>query len=140
MNAKKYHDLEHEKSRGYVQKWRDNNKEKAREQVRKSTIKTLYGISLVKYIRIFNKQNGCCKICGTHQDKLSKLLAVDHNHETGEIRSLLCNACNIVLGSAFEDINILKSAIDYCEEWKMESIKRSEIIVSKITQPKGFFD
>jgi hypothetical protein len=75
-----------------------------------------FGISLKQYNELFDLQQGCCAICGAHQTKLSKALAVDHDHETGEIRGLLCSGCNFILGHAKDDIGVLANAIKYLEE------------------------
>lgn len=72
-----------------------------------------YGITLDQYNEMFAEQEGRCKICNTHQTELKKKLHVDHNHETGVIRGLLCQACNHALGLFKEDSNIVKSASEY---------------------------
>ena len=50
------------------------------------------------YDRLFFEQKGCCAVCGKHQSELKKALGVDHNHVTGQIRGLLCSACNFLIG------------------------------------------
>ena len=62
---------------------------------------------------MFEEQNGCCAICQKHQSKFSKALNVDHDHETGEIRSLLCENCNRGLGLFYENPKNLLNAIIY---------------------------
>lgn len=62
---------------------------------------------------MFDKQGGCCAICGTHQSELINKLCIDHNHITGAVRGLLCSKCNSALGYVNEDIKILKSVIEY---------------------------
>lgn len=72
-------------------------------------LRKLYGIGLDDYERMYAKQKGCCAICKTHRPKLY----VDHNHETGEVRKLLCQHCNSLLGYCRENVNTLISAIRY---------------------------
>lgn len=72
-----------------------------------------YGITLEEYNRMFADQKGKCAICGKHQSELEKSLAVDHNHETGEIRGLLCTHCNVFLGHINDDYMFLNTAIKY---------------------------
>ncbi len=84
-----------------------------KDQIRDYNFRFKYGISLETYNEMFAKQNGCCAICSTHQSILSKSLAVDHNHITGKVRALLCDACNRALGFSKENIEILKKMIDY---------------------------
>ena len=54
-----------------------------------------YGINITpkEYLKLLKKQNGVCAICGK-TNKSKKDLAVDHNHETGKVRGLLCTWCN----------------------------------------------
>lgn len=58
----------------------------------------IYSITAQEYNFLFEKQQGCCDICGTHQTELKRRLAVDHCHTTGSIRGLLCTSCNTHLG------------------------------------------
>lgn len=58
----------------------------------------LYKISPRQYEKFFEKQKGCCAICGRHQSEFKRILAVDHCHKTGKIRGLLCLKCNLNLG------------------------------------------
>lgn len=64
-------------------------------------IKKTYGLTRERYLEILSTQGGVCAICKsanpvTHQ----KYLCVDHDHETGKIRGLLCFHCNVALGYA----------------------------------------
>lgn len=74
-----------------------------------------YGLSIEEYENRFIKQEGKCLICSRHQSLLLKRLRVDHNHETGEIRGLLCDQCNTAIGLFKEDTEIMKKAISYIE-------------------------
>lgn len=61
-------------------------------------------------------QNGVCAICGNGEtSKRQRSLSVDHDHETGAVRGLLCNRCNPMLGYARDDIAILQAAISYLQ-------------------------
>lgn len=73
----------------------------------------VYSISASDYNRIFEAQDGKCAICGTHQSKLSKSLAIDHDHDTGVVRGLLCTKCNIAIGLMNDDCDNLTNAILY---------------------------
>ncbi len=73
----------------------------------------LYGITLDDYNKMFAEQEGKCSICGTHQCATGRALAVDHDHETGKVRGLLCSNCNTALGKFNDDVELLKKAIDY---------------------------
>lgn len=72
-----------------------------------------YGITFQDYNEILRVQNGVCKVCGRKPGK--RRLHVDHNHKTGKVRGLLCGKCNLGIGYADEDINILKGMIEYLQ-------------------------
>jgi len=72
----------------FRKQYRDNQK-KFRDRNRKA----LYGISSDEYEQLLLRQNYKCAICGR-----ARRLGIDHNHETGEIRGLLCNQCNSRVG------------------------------------------
>ncbi len=74
-----------------------------------------FGISLEEYKEKLVLQNGGCFICG--QKPRKRQLAVDHNHATGQVRSLLCNLCNRLVGCAREQPEILRRAATYIEDW-----------------------
>ena len=82
-----------------------------------------YGISLSEYRQILDKQDGKCAICKVvaEEDHLKindtiKRLYLDHCHETGKVRGILCAHCNSVLGYAKDNITVLKNAINYLGE------------------------
>lgn len=80
----------------------------------KRRLKSRYGISTEQYEHLLLLQNNVCAICGQN-NKNGKRLAIDHDHVTGKVRGLLCNACNGFLGQFKEDTNILMKAISYIE-------------------------
>ncbi len=78
-----------------------------------------YGITIDEYDELLVKQAGVCAICGQHETRKIKgkliSLAVDHDHETGKIRGLLCAECNMAIGLLHESITALKTAINYLQ-------------------------
>jgi Recombination endonuclease VII len=54
--------------------------------------------ALAKRNQMFKDQRGCCAVCNRHESTLVRSLMVDHDHETGQIRSLLCQFCNTAEG------------------------------------------
>lgn len=77
-----------------------------------------YGISLEEYNLRVKDADECCEICKKHISQLSKRLVVDHNHQTGALRGLLCNNCNSILGMAEDNIQTLLNALDYLSYYK----------------------
>ncbi len=127
-------DKEYRKRRNLSQKkYRDNNKEKLAKKKRLATIKNpekeknkllkrFYGINLEQYQKMMIEQNNKCKICGNSETKISHFsgkiqhLSVDHCHETGRIRGLLCQACNQGLGHFKDNITLFEKAINYLKK------------------------
>ena len=77
-----------------------------------------YGLSGEEYDEILIKQEGKCAICGRHQSELTRRLFIDHNHDTGKVRALLCYYCNTILSCAHDDIAILETTIKYLQLYK----------------------
>lgn len=114
METKRYQKIYRERGGDEVRKrWKRNNPDK----VKNYFLKKNYGITYEEYLDIAKTQNYCCGICGEHKNNLKRDLCVDHDHETGEIRGLLCNACNRGLGAYKDDIDILCSAISYLRQY-----------------------
>ncbi len=88
-----------------------------RDSVRKSSLKK-YGLTLVGYDRLYNRQKGCCAICGRHQWELNRALDVDHNHKTDKVRGLLCGDCNRGLGCFKDSRGCLVKAIQYLTKYR----------------------
>lgn len=85
---------------------------------RKKWYRDQYGITLEGYTEMFKNQNGRCSICEIPQEELTIALAVDHCHSTGNVRGLLCRNCNLMIGFAKDNKELLSSAIQYLEKYK----------------------
>lgn len=70
-------------------------------------------ITYPQYVKMFNEQNGECKICKVKSHTLKKGLAVDHSHITDEIRGLLCGKCNRGIGMFNDNPALLQIASHY---------------------------
>src|SRR5262249_29852326 len=90
-----------------VREWGERNPRKKKDGARRWWLRTLYGITPEKYDELLASQAGLCAICGgpgrTTQRSQRFPLQVDHDHETGRIRGLLCHRCNTILGNAGDD-------------------------------------
>jgi Autographiviridae endonuclease VII len=78
--------------------------------LRSAPLNRLYGISAAEYDALLAKQGGVCAICRKHS---KRRLCVDHCHRTGTVRGLLCDRCNLGLGSLKEDQASLVAALAY---------------------------
>lgn len=95
--------------------------EKGKRARRNSHLMYQYGITVDEYELMSEQQNHVCAICkeaemSKNSNGVVRLLAVDHCHQSGKIRGLLCNNCNTLLGRAKDSPAILQSAIDYLKE------------------------
>jgi hypothetical protein len=75
-------------------------------------LKLNYGLTREAYEAMLASQRGVCAICGK-TDRLGRRLAVDHAHDTGAIRALLCGDCNVAIGLLQEDPRVIESAAAY---------------------------
>jgi len=98
----------------------------SKEKLQQYNLYKKYKIIPEQYQEMLNQQNHCCAICkkpenSTNSTNECKALAVDHDHDTGENRGLLCQKCNTALGSFKDSIENLKEAIKYLEYWQNNS-------------------
>ena len=83
------------RQREYQARWKSRFPDKRREGERRRNLKK-FGMTVEEYDLMVEDQDAKCAICGLPSE--GKALAVDHNHETGEVRGLLCGPCNMALG------------------------------------------
>lgn len=67
-----------------------------------------YGISLREYNEMLAEQGGYCAACGSPEK-----LVVDHDHETGSVRGILCHSCNVALGFLGDDLGRIMDLHNY---------------------------
>jgi Recombination endonuclease VII len=98
-----------------------NPKKRRDENLRRN-----YGITSEEYEKMFAEQKGLCASCKlpeTRPEPRSKVgairnLCVDHDHETGQVRSLLCAECNAALGMLKDDPKYIHMLLEYRENVK----------------------
>ncbi len=94
-------------------------------RIRKNAgFKIRYGIDADAYEAMFKRQGGVCLICKKPETSLNqhthepRLLSVDHCHDTGKVRGLLCKRCNTGIGAFEEDPKLMQAAIRYVRRHK----------------------
>ena len=122
-----------EQGKASLKRWKDLNADKIRQYretakdrpikgmshkdyYRNCWLHSKYGITLAQYDEILAVQDGKCAICGNGKSVRKEKefpLSVDHDHETGRIRGLLCHNCNVALGSLRNSVPLLQKAITY---------------------------
>lgn len=87
------------------------------DMIRKSNWAKKYGITENQYHAMLEAQGGGCAICGTTSNQYGgeaeRHFAVDHDHETNEVRGLLCQTCNRMIGLAQDSVEVLEKAVRY---------------------------
>ena len=120
--AREWRKKNREKNREYMRQWKKNNPGKIQAAVRRTlskkkaegycvgskswvnNLKYIYGITEGEYLRMRGEQGNRCYLCGDEETVVDKRrgkvreLAIDHDHETGRVRHLLCHRCNIAIG------------------------------------------
>ena len=109
--------------RGYNRIWESKNREKrkvprqTKEAAKKSRKKhrlKKYDLTLDQWNKMREDQNFKCFICETHEEKCQQnTLCVDHCHDTGKVRGLLCHTCNRSIGLLNDSVETLEKAILY---------------------------
>jgi len=97
--------------------WRDTHPERARAHARKALRNRdlkVYGLTVQSFNEMLAAQDGRCLICGEVPKRTPH---VDHCHETGLVRGLLCSKCNTALGLLDEDPARCQRAALYLENF-----------------------
>lgn len=97
-----------QRRREYIAQWQRDNPELRALYDRRSSLKRKYGITLEQFDAMSAAQNHACAICGSQEP-----LCVDHDHETGVIRGLLCGRCNKGIGLLGDSLEGLERAVRY---------------------------
>jgi len=116
-----------------VKVWREKNPEQNSVSDIHTKLRRKYGLEPKDFHRMFDEQLGKCMICGltlswAEGDKRVRP-HVDHNHETGQVRSLLCLTCNTGLGMFQDNPELLTAASQYLLSWQRERL--SEVAPSE---------
>jgi len=111
---RRYKERNLEKVRVSQKLWYDANKERYRE----NKLKRLYNLNLNDYEKMLQEQKSCCAICSAKvEEERDKVLVVDHNHLTGNVRGLLCHKCNTGLGLFRDNEAYLLKAVEYLRKF-----------------------
>lgn len=122
------YEAEPDKYIGMVNRWRANNREHVNAYQRRNNARPerkraqrdayyrrTFGISADDFDAILAEQGGGCAICGKLPDRAASL-HLDHCHDTGAIRGILCLSCNQGLGKFREDADLLDAAARYLRQ------------------------
>lgn len=117
----------------YFTNWRENNKKKVSDAVkryeatypekwrlikklsdRKYHLKNRYGLTQEQFNEMIKLQGNKCMICQRffYSAKHTRP-CIDHDHKTGKLRGIVCDRCNVLLGTAEDNVAILENSIEY---------------------------
>ena len=85
-----------------------------KEYWKKYRLEKEFGLSIIEYNSLLRDQDSKCAICG---NPFIKTPNIDHNHETGKIRGLLCRDCNLGIGYFGDNLMLIKKAINYLKKY-----------------------
>jgi hypothetical protein len=85
-------------------------------RAQRSNLKRNYGITVDRYNALLEAQEFKCAICNRAASEFKRSLHVDHCHETGRIRGLLCVSCNNGIGCFKEKSSLFQKALVYLAE------------------------
>lgn len=101
-------------------RWADGHGRNTPEKRRAAHIKHRYGLTAAEYDALVEQQGGRCAICREYPTERNTRahwdgkLCVDHDHDTGRVRGLLCNDCNLVAGYG-KSPAVLRAAAEYLQ-------------------------
>jgi hypothetical protein len=141
---KRYYDANRTEAIARVKRWQQANQERVnavqrarranpevKRQMREYHLQRTFGISISEYEAMLAVQDGGCAIC-KRPPSPSISLHVDHDHETGRIRGLLCFRCNNSLGDLDDDPALLRAALRYVEPDEIERDPRIEARLAEL--------
>lgn len=81
---------------------------------KEAKFKHRYNLTLAEQAAIIDAQGGICPVCKNELDLSNpRSYHTDHNHDTGEVRAVLCHMCNKGIGFLGDDIERIQAALDY---------------------------
>lgn len=101
------------RNREYMRAWWAKEEHRTTANERRRRLK--FGLSEIEYAALFAASGGVCAVCKQppRGKKNNSKLHIDHDHQTGKVRGLLCHHCNCALGNAFDNPDRLRALADY---------------------------
>jgi hypothetical protein len=115
INHRRYYQKDIPERCARAKRYRESNP----ETVKNTILKRKFGITLEQYKEMLLSQDNKCALCGTSEPGRGNLyFQVDHCHKTMRIRKLLCTTCNVALGAAYDDPNLLEKMAAYIRSYQ----------------------
>lgn len=107
--SKQYYQKHRESRIAYAKEYRQRNLKEVQAKDRARHFINKYGITPEQYEVMLLVQGGTCAVCGDVPGHYH----VDHCHDTGKVRGLLCRMCNLGIGHLGDDSELLQAGADY---------------------------
>jgi hypothetical protein len=117
-----------ERVKAKLREYRDSGRRQAND--RRTHLKRKYGITPEQYEEMLAAQGGGCAIC-QRPPREDISLHVDHDHETGTVRGLLCFRCNNALGDFDDDVVLMQMAAAYLDRHDPETIELTALVKAR---------
>lgn len=85
---------------------------RAKARMKAWSLRKKYGFTPDEYLAFRESRGNACEICGDTRGPL----VIDHDHETGKVRGLLCHPCNLMLGNGRDSADRLRAGVEYLEK------------------------
>lgn len=111
--AAKHYEANKQSVRSYRNQWKLDNLDQWKVYQRRHKLKKNYGLTVDDWYELLESQGGVCAICGIDKPGHGTNWCVDHCHETGKVRGILCHACNVGLGNFKDNPDTIAAAFAY---------------------------
>lgn len=102
------------------------NKEKVLTTTRRCNLLVRYGLTPAQRASMEESQGGKCAICGnppSGKTRIASVLHIDHDHQTGAVRLLLCMDCNVAIGRFKDNPDLCRKAAEYLERFATKEVR-----------------
>lgn len=113
----------------YQRQYRESGRRRVVD--RRSHLKRTFGITPGHYDELLAAQGGGCRLCGK-PPRADAALHVDHDHQTGAVRGLLCFDCNAGIGKLREDRELLRAAARYLDDHDPEVAELRALVQERV--------
>jgi hypothetical protein len=106
------------------QRYLEIRRDETRRVAARASMRSLskYGLTEDDYVRMLAEQQDVCAVCGNGPGGRVRRLCVDHCHDTGKVRGLLCDPCNRILGMIKDSKEHAHSMADYIDKYRLHAV------------------
>ncbi len=132
-----------EQNRAYSRAYGASHREERRAYIKKFRLKRDYGITIEQFNEMLASQHGKCAICEVIMDpparatRDSVAVTVDHCHQSGKVRGLLCYSCNLGLGIFKDRVERLEAAVKYLRKDELVAVARKDARAEGVIEGRG---